>query len=163
MATYGFDGIDQLDETSADLAHALLHGNPVLARFARSEAAPGGGRYFVLEVPSPSGEHGPLLVDTGDRDRVAVRWGRFSAEFDAPPGSGRASELPAAIDLIEDVLAGTCRVFACERDGRFSGCGVVMRESELRRVLTTQPRGTEVTVLHWDRAPAFYVASGAAR
>lgn len=163
MATYGFDGIEQLDETSADLANALLHGNPVLARFARSESAPGGGRYFVLEVPCPSGEHGPLLVDTGDRDRVAVRWGRFSAEFDAPAGRGRASELPAAIDLIEDILAGSRRAYACERDGRFSGCGVVERESEMRRVLTSQPRGTEVTVLLWDRTPAFYVASGATR
>lgn len=157
MGAYGLDGLDELDAVSAEFAHALLHGNPVLARYARREQRPGDGSYFVLEVPSPSGEHGPLVVDTGDRERIAVRWGRFSAEFDAPTGGGRFSELPEAVSLVEDLLEGDRLAYACERDGRYSGCGTAVDADELDRVIQRLPSGTQVTVLEWDRAPAIVV------
>lgn len=154
MGIYGLDGLDDLDAVSAEFARTLLHGNPVLARYARREARPGGGSYLVLEVPSPSGEHGPLVVDTGDRERIAVRWARFSAEFDAPVGGGRSSELPDAVSLVEDLLAGTRQAWVGERDGRYRGCGVVVDADELEREVARLPRGTVVTLLEWDRAPA---------
>lgn len=153
MGAYGLDGLDELDAVSTEFAHALLHGNPVLARYARREQRPGGGSYFVLEVPSPSGEHGPLVVDTGDRERIAVRWGRFSAEFDAPAEGGRFSELPGAVSLVEDLLEGQRRAYVCERDGRYRGSGTVVDSDELESEFARHAPGTVLTVLEWDRPP----------
>jgi hypothetical protein len=153
---------DDLDGTSAALARELLRARPELARFSRSESAPGGGRYFVLEFPSPSGEHAPLVVDCGDRGRVAVRLGRVSIEFDAPPDGGRSSELPAAVALIEDFLEGSVRLHEATAQGRFAGCGVLTHARDLGALLRRLPRGSEVNVYTWDRTPAFYVASGPA-
>ncbi|MEZ5979094.1 MAG: hypothetical protein R3F34_12835 [Planctomycetota bacterium] len=146
-----------LDATSRSLARELLHGNAELATWARREVAPGGGQYFVLEVPPPSGEHAALVVDAGDRGRVAVRLGRFSIEFDAPPHGGRTSELPEAVSLVEDLLAGEVRVWVGTRDGAFVGQGLVRKESDLRAALARCPRGTEVEVTRWDEPPALFV------
>ena len=142
--------LETLDPKSRAFAHELFRAAPHLKRFARNEPSPGGGHYLVLCLDPPSGRRESLVVDTGDPDRVTVSWGRFHAEFDAPPGAGRSSELPAALDLVEDILAEAIAVYAVTRDGRYVESGTLTDERDEARLLSRLPAGAVCDVWSWE-------------
>ena len=137
--------LEGLDPTSRSFAAEFLRHNPRLARYARTEPRPGGGDFLILTIPADDGGS-PLVVDTGERGRVLVQWGRWSQEFDAPAGAGRSTELGDALSLVEDLLSGAARTYVAWEDDRWRGAGVLYDELDERRLLERQPRGRRIEI-----------------
>ena len=141
--------LDALDPTSRSFAAEFLRQHRRLARHARVEPRAGGGAFLVLTIPSDEPGGPPLVVDTGERGRVLVQWGRWSQEFDAPAGAQRSTELADALSLVEDLLAGTVRTYVVWRGERWHGAGVLYDELDERRLLRDLPAGCRVEVRSW--------------
>jgi hypothetical protein len=141
--------LDVLDPTSRAFAADFLRHHPRLSRHARTEPRPGGGAFLVLTIPAEESTSPPLVVDTGERDRVLVQWGRWSREFDAPAGGGRSSQLADALSLVEDLLSGAARTYVVFEDGRWRGAGVLYDEIDERRLLRDSPAGRRIEVRSW--------------
>lgn len=145
--------VEALDPASRALAHELLRNHPQLKSHTRVEPRPGRDEAFlVLTVPAELAGEPPLVVDSGDPERVLVQWGRWSQEFEAPRAGGRSSELADAISLVEDILADAATVYTIERDGRWHGAGVVYDEFDERRMLRRLRPGSRVTLRSWSGA-----------
>ncbi len=143
--------IDRLEPTSAAFARQLLRTQPWLRAHARVEDLPGRDQGFlVLSVPSPSRRPGVLTVDTGESGRISVSWGRFSAEFDAPPNAGRSTQLDAALDLVEDVLSDRVALYVLTRDGRWSESGTAYDERDEQALCRKLAPGIRIELFSWE-------------
>jgi hypothetical protein len=143
--------IERLEPTSAAFAQQLLRTQPWLRSHARVEDLPGRDEGFlVLSVPSPSPRPGVLTVDTGETGRISVSWGRFSAEFDAPPDAGRSSQLDAALDLVEDVLADRVALYVLTREGRWAESGTVYDERDEQELCRKLAPGVHIELFSWE-------------
>lgn len=141
--------LDSLDPTSRAFAAEFLRQNPRLRRHARAEPRPGGGAFLVLTIPPDEAGEPPLIVDAGERGRVLVQWGRWSQEFDAPTDTGRSTELADALSLVEDLLAGSVRVYTEWEGERWRNAGVLYDEIDEQRLLRRLEPGRRVEVASW--------------
>lgn len=145
--------VERLDPLSREVARELRRNLPRLARHLRSEPRPGGGAHFLMmRAPRPVGDGLALVVDTGERGRVRVAFGRWSREFDTPDGAGRHSELPAALDAIEDLALGRATAYTLFRDGRFGECGLLRNERDEAALLSRLTPGTRIELADWEGA-----------
>lgn len=142
--------LERLEPKSRVFARELLRSRPELRRHARDESLPGGQRYLLLAVPLESGRPERLIADTGDRDRIVLRLGAWSAEFHAPAHAERSSELGQALDLLEELLEGAARVWIKTRDGRFAGCGVIREARGEQRLALALTPGERLEVISFD-------------
>lgn len=144
---------DRLDPVSRDVAREVRRTLPRLARHLRTEPRPGGGPHYVhLRAPRPVGDGLALVVDTGERGRVRVAFGRWSREFDTPEEGGRHTELPAALDAIEDLALGRATAYTLFRDGRFGECGLLRDERDEAALLSRLAPGTRIELADWEGA-----------
>jgi hypothetical protein len=142
--------LERLEPKSREFAAQLLRSRPELRRHAREESLPGGERYLLLSIPLASGRPERLVADTGDRSRIVLRLGGWSAEFHAPAQGGRSSQLSAALDLLEEFLDGQVQVWIRTRAGRFMGSGVLRASGTEQRLALTLAPGERLEVLSFD-------------
>lgn len=142
--------LERLEHNSREFARGLLRSRPQLRRFAREESRPGGGRFLLLSIPLESGRPERLVADTGEPERIVLRLGRWSAEFHAPAGGGRSSQLSLALDLFEELLDGQAAVWTKTRAGRYVGGGVLRQAGEEQRLLAALGADEQLELLSYD-------------
>ncbi len=142
--------LEALDPTSRAVAREIRRNLPRLARHMRVEDRPGGAESYVhLRAPRPVGDGLALVVDTGEMGRVRLAFGRWSREFDAPLDGGRHTELPAALDTLEDIALGRASTFTLFQGGRFKECGVLRVERDEAALLRRLAPGVRIEIATW--------------
>lgn len=140
-----------LDPTSRELAREIRRNLPRIARHLRQEPRTGSLESYVhLRAPRPVGDGLSLVVDSGEYGRVRVAFGRWSAEYDAPPEGGRHTELPAALDAIEDLAQGRAAAYTMLVEGRFKECGLLRDERDEAALLSRLSPGTRIELVTWE-------------
>ncbi len=143
--------LEALDPVSRELVRQLRRSLPQVRRALAAEARPGErGEYLFARLPRPTGDGIALVIDAGDPGRVRVALGRWSMEFDCPPEGGRHTELPQALDAIEDLIEGRATAYLLSAGGRPVDSGLLRDERDEAALLGRLAPGRRIELFSFD-------------
>ncbi len=134
-----------LDETSREIGNALFRAHPEWRAAAWSETEEGEEEPFlVIQLPAASEAGFDLELSTyGGELTLSTRfWHEHSSTL-----CEDETDLGAALELIDDLLAGRVRIWSLFRFGEWHDSGLVRTEEELSRL----ERQLEVADWLWVR------------